>query len=52
MPRRHGGSTCGRGFLGTSDTPIALSLGVTFVIASLSVGWSVWLFATGRRLKP
>ena len=40
------------GFLGTSDMPIWLSLGVTAVIASLSVGWSVWLFATGRRLKP
>ena len=40
------------GFLGTSDTPIWLSLGVTAVIASLSVAWSVWLFSTGRRLKP
>jgi len=40
------------GFLGTSDTPIGVSLGITAVIASLSVGWSVWLFATGRRLKP
>jgi ABC-2 type transport system permease protein len=40
------------GFLGASDTPIWLSLGVTAAIASLSVGWSVWLFATGRRLKP
>jgi ABC-2 type transport system permease protein len=40
------------GFLGTSDTPIGLSLGITAVIAALSVGWSVWLFATGRRLKP
>src|SRR3954463_6638035 len=40
------------GFLGARDTPIWLSLGVTAAIASLSVGWSVWLFATGRRLKP
>jgi ABC-2 type transport system permease protein len=40
------------GFLGTSDMPIGLSLGVTAVIASLSVGWSAYLFATGRRLKP
>ncbi len=32
--------------------PIGLSLGVTAAIASLSVGWSAWLFATGRRLKP
>ena len=38
------------GFLGTSDMPIGLSLGVTAVIASLSVGWSAYLFATGRRL--
>ena len=40
------------GFLGGSDMPIGLSLGVTAVIASLSVGWSAYLFATGRRLKP
>ena len=40
------------GFLGVSDTPIWLSLCVTAAIASVSVGWSVWLFATGRRLKP
>jgi ABC-2 type transport system permease protein len=40
------------GFLGVSDSPIWLSLGITAAIASLSVGWSVWLFATGRRLKP
>src|SRR5918997_2148119 len=37
------------GFLGTSDTPIWLSLGVTAAIAALSVAWSVWLFSTGRR---
>jgi ABC-2 type transport system permease protein len=40
------------GFLGTSDMPIGLSLGVTAVIAALSVSWSAWLFTTGRRLKP
>ena len=40
------------GFLGQSDTSIWLSLGVTAAIAALSVGWSAWLFATGRRLKP
>jgi ABC-2 type transport system permease protein len=40
------------GFLGTSDVPIALSLGVTLAFAVLFVGWSHWLFATGRRLKP
>ena len=40
------------GFLGTSDVSVALSLGVTFAIAAVCVAWSVWLFATGRRLKP
>jgi ABC-2 type transport system permease protein len=40
------------GFLGTGDMPIWLSLGVTAVIASVSVAWSAWLFSTGRRLKP
>ena len=40
------------GFLGHSDMSIWLSLGVTAVIASLSVAWSVWLFATGHKLKP
>jgi ABC-2 type transport system permease protein len=40
------------GFLGTADVSIGLSLGVTAAIAAGSVAWSVWLFATGRRLKP
>src|SRR3954452_15659880 len=40
------------GFLGTSDASIALSLGITAVFAAACVAWSVWLFATGRRLKP
>jgi ABC-2 type transport system permease protein len=40
------------GFLGTSDASIALSLGITAVFAAICVAWSVWLFATGRRLKP
>src|ERR687893_311976 len=40
------------GFLGTSDVSVALSLGVTAAIALVCVAWSVWLFATGRRLKP
>jgi ABC-2 type transport system permease protein len=40
------------GFLGTGDTPIGVSLAVTAAIASITVAWSVWLFATGRRLKP
>ena len=40
------------GFLGHSDTSIWLSLGVTAAIAAASVGWSAYLFATGKRLKP
>jgi ABC-2 type transport system permease protein len=40
------------GFLGTSDASVALSLGVTGVIAAVMVGWSSWLFRTGNRLKP
>ena len=40
------------GFLGRSDLPIGLSLGVTAVFAAGFVGWSAWLFTTGRRLKP
>jgi ABC-2 type transport system permease protein len=39
------------GFLGTADAPIGLSLAVTGVLAIGAVGWSSWLFATGRRLK-
>jgi ABC-2 type transport system permease protein len=40
------------GFLGTSDTSVLLALAVTGGLAALAVGWSSWLFATGRRLKP
>ena len=40
------------GFLGRSDTSIWLSLAVTAAIAAVTVGWSAYLFATGRRLKP
>jgi ABC-2 type transport system permease protein len=40
------------GFLGTSDASIALSLGIAALFAAICVAWSVWLFATGRRLKP
>jgi ABC-2 type transport system permease protein len=39
------------GFLGASDVSVGLSLGVTAVLAAATVGWSSWLFATGRRLK-
>ena len=40
------------GFLGTSDVPIGLALVVLGAMAAVAVGWSSWLFATGRRLKP
>jgi ABC-2 type transport system permease protein len=40
------------GFLGTADVSVALSLGVAAAMAAATVGWSAWLFATGRRLKP
>jgi ABC-2 type transport system permease protein len=40
------------GFLGTSDVSIWLALGVTGGLAAVVVGWSSWLFTTGRRLKP
>jgi ABC-2 type transport system permease protein len=39
------------GFLGTSDVSVALSLGITGVLAAGGVAWSSWLFATGKRLK-
>lgn len=40
------------GFLGASDVSIWLALGVTAALAAVVVGWSAWLFRTGRRLKP
>ena len=40
------------GFLGTSDVSIGLALLVLGALAAITVGWSSWLFATGRRLKP
>jgi ABC-2 type transport system permease protein len=39
------------GFLGTADVSVALSLGITALLAAGAVAWSSWLFATGRRLK-
>lgn len=39
------------GFLGTSDVPIGLALGVTAALAIPTFIWSHWLFATGRKLK-
>jgi ABC-2 type transport system permease protein len=40
------------GFLGTSDVPVGIALGVTAVFAVVFGSWSAWLFRTGRRLKP
>jgi ABC-2 type transport system permease protein len=40
------------GFLGTSDVPVGLALLVTAALAAVCVGWSTWLFATGRKIKP
>ena len=40
------------GFLGTSDVAIGIALLVLGAMAAITVGWSSWLFATGRRLKP
>jgi ABC-2 type transport system permease protein len=40
------------GFLGTSDVPIGLSLGITFALATAMFAWSAWLFRTGHKLKP
>ncbi len=39
------------GFLGHSGTSVALSLAVTAVLAAACLGWSSFLFATGRRIK-
>ena len=39
------------GFLGTSDVPVGLALGITAALTAAMVAWSSWLFATGRRLK-
>jgi ABC-2 type transport system permease protein len=40
------------GFLGESDAAIGLCVGVTAAFALAALGWSQWLFSTGRRLKP
>jgi ABC-2 type transport system permease protein len=40
------------GFLGQADVAPGLALAVTAAMASVTVAWSAWLFATGRRLKP
>jgi ABC-2 type transport system permease protein len=39
------------GFLGTSDVPVGIALGVTAAIALACVLWSAMMFRSGRRLK-
>jgi ABC-2 type transport system permease protein len=40
------------GFLGHSDVSVALSFGVTAVIAVALLAWAQWLFSSGHKLKP
>jgi ABC-2 type transport system permease protein len=40
------------GFLGTSDVSVAVCVGVTAGITLAVVGWSQYLFTSGRKLKP
>jgi ABC-2 type transport system permease protein len=40
------------GFLGVSDVPVVLALGVTVAMACAMFSWSVWLFRSGHKLKP
>ncbi len=40
------------GFLGSTDVSVAISFAVTAAIAAAIVGWSQYLFSTGKRLKP
>ena len=40
------------GFLGASDVPVWLSFAVTAAFTLAVVAWSMWLFSTGRKLKP
>jgi ABC-2 type transport system permease protein len=39
------------GFLGVSDVPVGIALGVTAVLTLAVVAWSSRLFSTGHRLK-
>lgn len=39
------------GFLGTSDVPVAIALGVTAALTVAVVAWSASIFRSGRRLK-
>jgi ABC-2 type transport system permease protein len=40
------------GFLGSSDVPVALALGITAALTAATVAWSAWLFSSGHKLKP
>jgi ABC-2 type transport system permease protein len=40
------------GFLGRSDVPVGIALGITAGLAVATVAWSAWLFHSGRKLKP
>ncbi|MEY2517760.1 MAG: type transport system permease protein [bacterium] len=40
------------GFLGTSDVPIGIALGVTAALAAGCAAWSAAMFRSGKRLKP
>ena len=40
------------GFLGEGDVSVWLSFGVTAAMAALAMGWSQYLFTTGKTLKP
>lgn len=39
------------GFLGTSDVPVGVALGVTAALAGAMVAWSAAMFRSGHRLK-
>ena len=39
------------GFLGTSDAPVGICLGVTAGLAIPAYLWAQWLFTSGRKLK-
>jgi ABC-2 type transport system permease protein len=40
------------GFLGHSDVPVGIALGVCAAFALAFAAWTSWLFRTGHRLKP
>jgi ABC-2 type transport system permease protein len=40
------------GFLGSSDVSFGLAFPITCALAAALFLWSVWLFASGHKLKP